>query len=236
MMDGALSVAVFHGSPRKGNTYFATGIFMDELSKRGEVEVQEFFLPASIPEFCTGCQLCLGAARDACPHSRHVEPIYEAIMAADALVLTTPHHGASDMSAGMKNLMDHLDFFALTVAPRREIFEKRAFILTTGTGSASAIAPIRRGLKHWGLNRVYALGIRMFTNQWADMPDAKRKKNEERLRRAARKFHRAPKRHTYISTIFMYYMSKYILKRYVGEGAYPYEHWREMGYFRKRPF
>lgn len=26
----------------------------------------------------------------------------------------------------------------------------------------------------------------------------------------------------------MYYMSEFILKKYVGEGAYPYEHWKDL--------
>ncbi|MDR1663760.1 MAG: NAD(P)H-dependent oxidoreductase [Clostridiales bacterium] len=33
-----LRVAVFHGSPRKGNTYRVTKIFMEELSNCGEVQ------------------------------------------------------------------------------------------------------------------------------------------------------------------------------------------------------
>jgi len=27
-----------------------------------------------------------------------------------------------------------------------------------------------------------------------------------------------------------------IMKKYIGEGNYPYENWKEKGYFNKRPF
>jgi thymidylate kinase len=61
-----VTVTVFHGSPRKGNTYHATKIFMDELSKHENVHFTEFFLPKDLPVFCTGCTLCLGGKREKC--------------------------------------------------------------------------------------------------------------------------------------------------------------------------
>lgn len=231
-----MTIAVFYGSPRKGNTYRATTIFLDELSQREEVQYKEFFLPGALPEFCIGCQLCLGGPCGRCPHSQYVTPILDAILSADALIFATPHAGASSMTAGMKNLLDHLDFLTMTVAPRAELFGKKAFIITTGSGSTSAIKPIKSCLKNWGINRVYALGIRMFTDKWDKMPEAKKAKCEKKLRRKANKFYRRSKGRPYASTVFMYHMSKFIIKKYIGEGAYPYEYWKEKGYFRKRPF
>lgn len=231
-----MKAVVFHGSPRKGNTYIATKIFLDELMKNDDVEFREFFFPAALPIFCTGCQLCLGNPREACPHEQYVTPIYDAIMEADALIFTTPHHGGCDMSSCMKNLLDHLDFFTLNVAPRRAMFSKKAFIITTAAGSTAAIKPIKKFLKNWGINRVDAIGIRMFTNRWDAMPGSKQAASTNRLRAAARRFHRAPKKPPYASAVIMYHMSKFILKRYVGEEAFPYQYWKENGFFEKRPF
>ena len=160
----------------------------------------------------------------------------DAVIHADALVFTTPHHGVSSMSACMKSLLDHLDFLALTVAPRAELFSKKAFVITTGTGSATASKPIVKGLKHKGINRVYALGLRMFVDKWDKMPIKKQAKCEKVLRRAADRFYATKKGRPYLSTIGMYHMSKFILKRYVGKDAYPYRYWEEKGYFKKRPF
>jgi len=231
-----MNVAVFHGSPRKGNTYKATTIFMDELSQLGSVQFDEFFLPESMPEFCNGCQLCLGNPYDKCPHSDFTTPILNAILSADALIFATPHFGACSMSGAMKNLLDHLDFLTLTIAPRKEIFNKKAFIISTATGSTAAIKPIKKYLKNWGVNRVFSLGFRMFTNKWDKMPSVKQMRFEKALRKAARRFYRVPKRFPYLSTIFMYHMSKFVIRKYVGEGNYPYEYWKEHGYFNKRPF
>ena len=40
-----MKAVVFHGSPRKGNTYTATSIFMDALGKNEDVQFAEFYLP-----------------------------------------------------------------------------------------------------------------------------------------------------------------------------------------------
>jgi len=231
-----MKVAVFHGSPRKGNTYLATKIFMDELLKSGDVDYIEFFLPKALPVFCTGCTLCMGGLREKCPNAEFVTPIFDAIIQADAIVFSTPHYGACSMPGSMKTLFDHLDFLVLNASPRDAIFSKKAFILTTGSGTTAAIKPIRKLLLHWGINRVYSLGIRLFTDKWDKMPKAKQAKQERVLRRSANRFYRAKRGRSYLTTIFYYHMSKFILKRYVGEGNAPYELWKEKGYFDKRPF
>lgn len=231
-----MKICVIHGSPRKGNTYKAAQIFIDELNKCGEIALTEFFFPQSLPEFCVGCQLCLGNPREKCPHSQYVTPVLDAMLEAGALLVTSPHHGAGAMPAGLKNLFDHLDFLTLTVAPRKEMFDKKAFVITTGSGSVSAINPIVKCLKGWGVNRIYSLGLRMFTDKWDKMPDTKQERFESALRRKARRFFWAKRRKPYLGTVFMYHMSKFILRKYIGKGAYPYEYWLERDWFGKRPF
>lgn len=231
-----MKVTVFHGSPRKGNTYKATKIFMNQMSKCGDVEFTEFFLPEAIPKFCIGCQLCMGNSYEKCPHSQYVIPILNAVLESDGLIFATPHHGACTMSAGMKSLLDHLDFLTMTVAPKKEIFNKKAFIITTATGSTAAIKPIKKYLKNWGINRVNSYGIKMFIDKWDKMPTKKRTKVEKILAKKADKFYKLKKKSPYLSSIFMYYIFKFIIKRYIGEGNYPYEYWKKQGYFKKRPY
>jgi len=229
-----MKITVFHGSPRKGNTYHATSIFMNKLQKCGNVSFTEIFLPDALPAFCTGCTLCFEGNK--CPNAQYVAPIVKAILNADALIFATPHYGACSMSGPMKNLLDHIDFLVLNVSPRPEMFEKKAFILTTGAGSTDAIKPIKGFLRHCGVNRVYSLGFRMFTNKWDKMPIKKQMRYEKSLRKSAQKFYRINKGRPYISTIMYYHVTKFIMKRYVGEGNYPYDNWKARGYFKKRPF
>lgn len=230
-----MKAAVFHGSPRKGNTYFAAKLFMDELSKNNDVDFVEFFLPKDLPVFCTGCTLCLGGLSNKCPNAEYVDPIFNAVIEADALIFSAPHYGACSIPAGMKTLLDHLDFLVLNAAPREEIFTKKAFILTTGAGSAAGIKPIKKLLLHWGINRISSLGIRLFTDRWDQMSEAKQLKLERKIRRSANSFYRTKRGRPYLSSVFYFYMSRFIIKRYVGEGNAPYELWKERGYFNKCP-
>jgi multimeric flavodoxin WrbA len=236
MIKKAKKIAVFHGSPRKGNTYYATKVFMDELLKCGDVDFIEFFTSEALPSFCSGFTMCLCGLLEKCPNARYIVPILEKLLRADSIIFATPHYGACSMPGIMKNLFDHLDFLALHVSPRTEIFDKKAFIITTGAGSTAAIKPIKNVLKHWGINRVYSLGIRMLTNKWDKMSESKQMRYDRLLRKAARCFYKAKKGRPYISTIFFYYVAKFIVKKHIGEGNYPYEYWKAKGYFNKRPF
>ena len=229
-----MDITVFYGSPRKGNTYTATTIFTEELKRLGAVNITEFYLPEAIPEFCTGCQKCLGNPNSSCPHAEYVEPVLASILKSEALIFTTPHF-ACNMSGAMKNLLDHLDFLTMNVAPRKEIFKKRAFIITTGSGSAAAIKLIRNYLMNWGMNRVYSIGIRMFTDKWDKMPTNKQKRIDRKLRKAANHFYRAKTKHPCIYSVFMYHIFKSVIRRYIGKGNYPFEYWKEQGYFGKCP-
>jgi len=232
-----MKVVVFHGSPRTGNTYHATKIFLDELSACGEMHVTEFFMPNDLPAFCIGCTLCFEGTHEKCPNAQYVTPIFDAIIAADALVFSTPHYGACSMPASMKTLFDHIDFLVLNVSPREEMFEKKAFLITTGAGSTAAIKPMKNFLKHCGVNRVYSLGFRLLIDKWANMPEARRERYENSLRRGAQRFYKAKKGRPYLSTIVFYHIVKSIvMKKYIGAGHYPYENWKEKGYFDKRPF
>jgi multimeric flavodoxin WrbA len=231
-----MKVAVIHGSPRKGNTYKAARIFMGELALRGGVEFVEFLVPQALPMFCTGCQLCLGNPNEMCPHSEYVTPILNALLKADAIIVASPHYGGSSIPGGLKNLFDHLSFLSLPIAPREEMFSQKAFVITTGTGSTGAIKLIRETLKGWGVNRVYAIGLRMFTDKWDMMPTSKQARFDRVLRRNAQAFRRAKHRRAYISTVFMYYMAKLVIRKYIGENGYPYRYWDKRGWLGRRPF
>jgi len=231
-----MKVVVFNGSPRKGNTYVVTKIFLDELASCGQLELREFYFPKDMPEFCVGCQQCLGGPRERCPHTAFVDPIYEAIMDADALVFATPHFGASCMPGSMKTLFDHLSFLEMTVAPRKTIFQKKAFILTTGSGSKQNIRIIKGCVMNWGINRIDSLGIRMFTDKWTSVPQKRRMKLEKSIRRKAHKFYYLKKRIAYPKTILMFFINKFIIKKFIGEGNYPYEYWKENEFFKTTPF
>ncbi len=230
-----MKVVVFNGSPRIGNTYTVTKVFVDELAKCGELELSEFSFPKDLPEFCIGCQNCLRGPRENCPHKTYVDPIYEAVMEADALVFATPHYGASCMPGSMKTLFDHLAFMEMTISPRKEIFQKKAFILTTGSASKQNIRIMKSCLTNWGVNRVRSFGIKMYTNKWDKIPDKRRMRLERTIRKGARRFYHLKKRSPSIKTRMKFLINRSVISRFMHEGNYPYDYWKDNGYFKKMP-
>lgn len=228
-----MKIAVVHGSPRKGNTYLAARKFLAALAKRGEVEASEFFLPKDMPKFCRGCATCVMQGEEKCPHAQYSQPILSAMLAADALLFTTPVYVMST-SGIQKNLLDHFPFLFINHRPRPEFFGKKAFVLSTtvGAGLQSAMKPIATCLKFWGVNRVYRKGFRIFALNWDEMPKEKQEKYDRQIDRCAEKFRRAVLKGPgapYPFTRFFYAMSRWMIKKGMA-APLDREYWRAQGW------
>ena len=228
-----MKIAVVHGSPRKGNTYLAAQKFLEALGKRGEVEASEFFLPEAMPQFCRGCLSCVMRGEEKCPHARYSQPILSAMLAADALLFTTPVYVMST-SGIQKNLLDHFPFLFINHRPRPEFFRKKAFVLSTtaGAGLRSAMKPVAACLRFWGVNRIYKKGFRIFALNWDEMPEEKQEKYGRQIDRRAEKFWRAVSRGPgapYLFTRFFYAMSRWMIKKGMSTPL-DREYWQAQGW------
>lgn len=146
-----MKITVIHGSPRKGNTYHAAQLFMDGMKAQGEMEFQEFFLPKDMPEFCRGCMTCVLKGEQFCPHAKYRDPILDAMLSSDALILTTPVYVMRE-SGGIKAFLDHFPFLFFVHRAKPEMFQKKAFLLSTtaGAGTKRAMESIANQLKMLG--------------------------------------------------------------------------------------
>lgn len=236
-----MNITVLHGSPRKGNTYEIAQKFMQEMQTRGEVSFREFFLPQDMPEFCRGCFNCILRDEKNCPHAKYIQPILEAMLDADALIFTTPVYVMS-ASGGMKAFLDHFGFLFLVHRPRPEMFRKKAFILSTtaGAGTKFAMKTISSSLKYWGINRVYQRGFTLHSLKWDSMPDKKREKYEQTLRRDAGRFWNAVSSKKdappLLFTRFMYTFCKHMIKRQ-SDASVDKQYWKKQDWLDgKSPF
>ena len=241
-----MRVIVVHGSPRKGNTYVATQILMSEMMTCGEIEFIEYFLPSDLPEFCAGCFLCLSDTEQLCPHSKYTLPILESILGADALVITTPVYVLQTTGA-VKAFFDHYAWMFIVHRAHLEMFNKKAFVLSTtaGAGTKAAMKTIITNLKFWGVNKIYSLGFAMRAIDWETVNPKRRERFERKLKKSARRFHRdiaSGKKHSpYLMTKLMFYLRRGMLKKDMAsqsdESAIAdIKHWQEQGWFNKTPF
>lgn len=229
-----MKVCIVHGSPRKGNTYKATGIFKEELQKEGNVEFTEYFLPKDMPHFCCGCYNCLEKGEDKCPHAKYVQPIADSIKEADGLIFNSPVYVLAE-SGGMKALLDHFAYLYMPHRPEEEMFSKIAIVISTtaGAGTGNAIKTISRSLRFWGVRKIYKCGLAIFAKEWGDMKPQKQQNFKNILCKKARKFYKTVQKRKHLSPNIFTRMMLGILKGMISglpDGHPDKEHWKQKGW------
>lgn len=237
-----MKIVLINGSPRKGNTYHAAKLFLDEMANQGGITCTEYFLPQDLPEFCVGCGNCFDKGEAKCPHGKYTLPILQSMLEADALLFATPVF-VWQTTGAMKNFLDHFAHLFLVHRPRQEMFSKKAFIISTATGGLknSAIKPVTSNLKMWGMNRVYSQGFilhLMHPGTWESIDAKLRQKFEDAIRKRAREFCRvanAKKRQPYLFTRIMFHISRRMIKADEENRAYDKSYWAEKGWMESSP-
>ena len=237
-----MKVVLINASPRRGNTYHAAQLFLEEMAKQTELQCTEYFLPQDLPEFCLGCGNCFDKGEEKCPHAGYTLPILESMLEADALVVATPVF-VWQTTGAMKNFLDHFAHLFMIHRPRQEMFGKNAFILSTATGGPknSAIKPIALNLKLWGINRVYSKGFilnLMHPGSWESIDAKRRDRIEKEINREARKFYKrvnGKKRQPYLLARFIFYLSRSMIVKDGKNRAYDRAYWERKGWLTGMP-
>jgi len=161
------------------------------------------------------------------------------MLAADGLIFASPVYVLS-ASGGMKAFLDHFGTLFAVHRPRREMFGKKAMILSTtaGVGLNAVRRTIASSLKSWCVNRIYFLGLRLISHPRLDSLSDRRKQTfHRRIRRSARKFYaeiasgkkRCPT--IYSRTIFR--AAKVIIARRDERVSLDKRYWLENGLFER---
>lgn len=187
-----MKICILYGSPRKKNTYAAVQVVKEQLAQLGDVTFTEWFLSKEIKDFCCGCYTCIDGQEEQCPHAAQVQPIIEAMRAADGLIFATPVY-VMDMSAQMKAFLDHTGYFYMIHRPYPEMFQKSALVISTaaGGGTKDANASISKTLRYWGIRHIFSCGISVFAPGWDAIPAPRKQKIERNLHHTAEKFWRS---------------------------------------------
>lgn len=239
-----MKTVLIHGSPRKrGNTYAAARLALEEMQRlhgSERIEVTEFFMPSDLPELCAGCAACVLSGERSCPHAAYTLPILEAMLAADALIVTTPVYVMAE-SGAIKNFLDHFCHLFLVHRPQPVMFTKKALVLcsTLGGGAKHATGTVATSLRFWGVNRVQRLALPMRRMSWDEVEPKRRARLERKLKNAAAAFYRevaGGRRHrAYPFLYVMYAFMRRMMKTY-GDDSLDKQHWEKLGWLEKRPF
>lgn len=216
---------VIHGSARRGNTFKATRMLMENLKQMGAVEFDEIFLHDLKLPFCRGCFLCIEKDEKLCKDSAIVADLEARILASDALILGAPIY-ILQINAETKNLLDHFAFRF----HRPKFFDKKAMVITTtaGAGAKSGTKFMKNTLLFLGFSKVHCLPI---TCQSDVLPDTQKIKDQ--IRRSSEAFFKD----LYSSSLpspGLYQMAIYNVFRVNAEhgkkrDSCDYKYWKQMG-------
>lgn len=229
-----MKICIIHGSPRKGNTYKTTQIFLEKLKKYEDIQIKEHFVTKEVPDFCTGCFTCFLQGEEKCPHANMVQPILEDMLSADGIIFTSPVYVMST-SAGMKNFLDHLGYLFIVHRPEEKMFEKVAMIISTtaGAGTNKVIKTIKDSLDYWGMKRVRKLSFVLYATKWSEVNDKKRKTIEKVAEKKAKQFYKdisnRKKKRKRLKVYLLLKVGKLLQNKYP-EDSLDRQYWKEKGW------
>ena len=184
-----MKITVINATEKHGVTYKLKEVFLEEF--RGDAEITEFYLPKDCPEFCTGCTTCFLRDEHQCKDAEYVQRIEKSLRNADLLVFASPAY-VFHATGAMKSMLDHFGYRWMPHRPAREMFGKRAVIITQclGAGGKSAAKDIKHSLSWWGISSIRTCSFKLMSDvQWTKIPEKKRAVMTAKLQRLAKEMH-----------------------------------------------
>ncbi len=182
-----MKITVINGTEKKGVTHRLKEIFLEPF--RGDAEITEFYLPKDGPGFCTGCTACFRNNQNLCKDAEKVQRIEKALLEADLLVFTSPAY-VFHTTGAMKAMLDHFGYRWMPHRPAKEMFGKRAVIITQclGAGGSSTAKDIADSLSWWGVSCIKKRSFKLMSEiDWDKIADKKRNEMASKLTALARK-------------------------------------------------
>ena len=180
-----MKITVIVATEKHGVTYRLKESFLEPF--RGSAEISEFYLPKDGPGFCTGCIACIGKDPALCKDAACVQKIEKALLDADLLVFASPAY-VFHTTGAMKAMLDHFAYRWMPHRPAKEMFGKRAIIITQclGGGDSSTAKDIKDSLSWWGISSIRVFTIKLMSDVvWYRIPESKREKMTGKLKAAA---------------------------------------------------
>lgn len=203
-----MKIVIVYGQNNKGNTYALTQCFLDALGK-DEHSVHEVFPKDMSTQFCTGCVSCLYNGENSWPHSEKIQPLVSLIDEADLLIFASACY-VLNMTAAMKNFLDHMTYRFMTHRPEEKTFSKQALILSTaaGSGMRKAIRSIKDSLSFWGVGNIYHYGLRIGAPSFEAIDEKRKQKILRNISHLSKKITKSVSASPGLKTRFLFWMMK----------------------------
>lgn len=228
-----MKIVVINGQNHKGSTYHIG----NELVKKLNGELTEFFLPKDFGEFCVGCTKCFIESEEKCPHYSKIENITKAIDEADVIILTSPVY-VFHATGAMKALLDHYGYRWMIHRPEESMFSKQGVCITTaaGAGMKSTLKDMADSFFSWGVAKRYKYGMAVAATGWDEISEKKKTAIDRKTTKLAKKIiKRVGKVKPGIATRMYFLMISKMQKK--GWNEADMEYWKKKGWTEnKRPW
>jgi len=237
-----MKITVINGTEKHGITYRLKELFLEPF--KSCADITEFYLPKDGPGFCIGCTQCFRTKQDLCKDAACVQKIEKAMLEADLLVFTSPSY-VMHTTGAMKALLDHFGYRWMPHRPLKEMFGKRALIITQalGAGEGSTAKDIKDSLSWWGISYIKTCSFKLFSEiQWDRLNEKKRLELTNGMAKMAGKFSGidySKKAHTNLITKAKFYMVRMLQTRLGKEDPEytDFKYWKANGWLDKvRPW
>ena len=182
-----MKIVVINGTEKRGVTYRMKEIFLEQF--RDDSEITEYYLPGDGPGFCMGCTACFRNNQIRCKDSEKVQKIEKSMLEADLLVFTSPAY-VFHTTGAMKAMLDHFGYRWMPHRPAKEMFGKRAVIITQclGAGGKSAAKDIKDSLSWWGISTIKVVSFKLMSEiDWDKIEDKRKASFKKKLDSIAQK-------------------------------------------------
>lgn len=157
-----MKIVIIHGQSHEGSTCMTARMAARKVMEkdRDESELREFFLPRDFDKPCAGCFTCFEKDLTCCPHFDKLEPISDAMLSADLIILESPVY-VYHATGQMMSFLDHFGTWWMIHRARPEMAGKQAVAICTaaGGGMKSTCKDMADSLEFWGIRKIYRLGI-----------------------------------------------------------------------------
>ncbi len=230
-----MKITVINGTEKQGVTFRLKEVFLGRFCNNAEIT--EFFLPRDCPDCCTGCTACFRTEERLCKDAEYVRKLEKAMLEADLLVFTSPAY-VFHATGAMKTMLDHFGYRWMPHRPAKQMFGKRAVIITQclGAGGKSAAKDIRDSLSWWGVSKIKVCTFRLMSEiRWDRIADKKKASMTKKLVKAAEQMRRIdysrPAR-TKITTKLKFYAVRMLQKNLGKQNPEytDYRYWKDNGW------
>ncbi len=236
-----MKVTIINGGRRHGSTWNCKELFLQELARYTELETREIELTKELHQQCCGCFTCFLKGEQSCPHAEKVQPIAQALLEADLIIMMSPVY-ALDVSGRLKDLLDHLCYMWLSHRPDPLMFHKLGLTIATtaGAGLSHTTKTMRNSLFFWGVKRIFSVKSRVAAMKWEEVADKNKKKLHKDITKKARMIYKAYKNekrlHYPFIKKFMFGMMRSMMKKNTWN-LHDRNHWENQGWLGKvRPY